>query len=105
MATGGSAWKTAFAVGLASGMVLVTKWRPILKQGIRTGIQATAVLQEASVKAVENVADLAYEVRAEMAQSGGSDKPRASAEAMADDHATQQNGKPHHKDEQSPIMN
>lgn len=105
MAGGGLFGKRAFAVGLASGVVLVTKWRPLLKEGIRTGIRATAVFQEASVKAMENVADVAYEVRAEMGLNGQAEKTVASQEAVPDGPSTQQNGKPQHRDQQSPVMN
>jgi hypothetical protein len=94
MVGGGSFVKGAFALGVASGVVLVTKWRPILKESIRTGVRATAVVQEASVKVMENVADVAYEVRAEMGSNGDGGNPPTSSDQMSDSPATKRNGKP-----------
>ena len=66
----GRAARAAFVLGVCSGVVLVTKWRSLLKSGIKAGVRGGTTAREVVVKAMENVADVAYEARSELDRTG-----------------------------------
>jgi len=99
----GSAAKAAFFAGICSGAVLVTKWRPILKQGVKSGIQGSAKVREVCVKAMENVSDVAYEVRSELGLNGFEAEPPRESEAKSNGSDPAQNGKTSHRTKQSSL--
>lgn len=71
-------WK-AFLLGLCSGVVVVVKWRPLLKTGIKAGMRGASEVQRAAVRGMENVADVTHEVRSEMAGQDGNGARRPPA--------------------------
>ena len=56
----------SFFLGLCSGALLVTNWRPLLKAGIKSGLRLGSGVQRAAVRGAENVADVTHEARSEL---------------------------------------
>ena len=61
---------TGFLAGLFVGWYLAESWRPLLKGGIKLGVQAGEKLKELSQKAAEEFEDISAEVSESLASEG-----------------------------------
>jgi hypothetical protein len=76
--------KTAFVAGAASTAVVVLRWRPLLRQTVKWCVDGSERFKVAATRGIENLADVVYEARQEVAHDRRGREATADAPTEAD---------------------
>jgi hypothetical protein len=61
--------KTAYALGIASGVVLALNWRFFVKEGVKAGVKVGREIKKVSAKALEDLQDAKAEAMQDLAEA------------------------------------
>lgn len=73
--------KTAYVLGIASGVALALNWRFLVKEGVKAGVKVGREIKKVSAKALEDIEDAKAEAMQDLAEEEKSARAKEHAEA------------------------